>query len=236
MRFGINTLKQTCSMLSFELCKMRLITNPLNLILRTNKYPFNMEKIKEQSLKSWADDKEWNSFFKQYYPYLKNLAINHNLSAQDVDDVVQEVFVSMAKQFQNQSFDSGKGAFHAWVTKFAKWRIIDIIRKNRTRTNLITTGDDILMESQPDTSQNIEKKFEIEHQKVIIKKALKNLRGNKKTKEYSIFHAFFIQNMSQEDIIKKYHTNSNNIYLAKHRILKRLKEEVQKLSEKDYAV
>jgi RNA polymerase sigma factor (sigma-70 family) len=194
-----------------------------------------MEKINEQSLKSWGDDKEWNLFFNQYRPYLLKLAINYKLPSQDVEDVVQEVFISMAKQFQNQSFSSDKGAFHAWVTKFAKWRIVDSIRKTARKNKVITSGDDILMESQPDISQNLDKKFEIEHQKVIIKKALKNLKGSKKTKEYNIFYDFFIENMSKEDIIEKYRTNSNNIYLAKHRILKRLKEEVAKLSEKEYA-
>lgn len=195
-----------------------------------------MENINEQNLKSWENKQEWNSFFQQYYPYLKNLAISHKLPSQDVDDVVQEVFISMAKQFQNQSFDSGKGVFHAWVTKFAKWRIIDIVRKNRTRSNLITTGDDLLMESQPDMSQNLDNKFEIEYKRLIVKKALKNLKNNKRTKEYNIFFDLFVGKMSKEELMAKYQTTANSIYFAKHRVLKRLKEEVARLTQENNAI
>lgn len=188
-----------------------------------------MEPINEQNLSDWSNNEEWNSFYKNYHPYLKNIAISCKLPSQDVEDVVQEVLISMAKQFRDKRFASDKGAFHAWVTKFAKWRIIDIVRKNRTRSNLIKTGDDILMESQPDERQSLERKFEIEHQKVVVKKALKNLKGGKRTKEYKIFFDYFINNMSKEELMCKYKTNANNIYLAKHRVLKRLKEEVNNL-------
>ncbi len=194
-----------------------------------------MENINEQNLTNWENKEEWNSFYKSYYPYLKNMAISCKLPSQDVEDVVQDVLISMAKQFRDKKFTSEKGAFHAWVTKFAKWRIIDIVRKNRIRSNLITSGDDLLMESQPDNSQNNDEKYEIEHQREIVKEALKNLKGSRKSKEYHIFYDFFIQNMSKEDIVVKYKTNLNNIYLAKHRVLKRLKKEIKNIDKVKYA-
>lgn len=195
-----------------------------------------MEPINEQNLSDWSNNEEWNSFYKSYHPYLKNIAISCKLPSQDVEDVVQEVLISMAKQFRDKRFASDKGAFHAWVTKFAKWRIIDIVRKNRTRSNLITTGDDLLMESQPDMSQNLDNKFEIEYKRLIVKKALKNLKNNKRTKEYNIFFDLFVGKMSKEELMAKYQTTANSIYFAKHRVLKRLKEEVARLTQENNAI
>lgn len=194
-----------------------------------------MENINEQNLTNWENKEEWNSFYKSYYPYLKNMAISCKLPSQDAEDVVQDVLISMAKQFRDQKFTSEKGAFHAWVTKFAKWRIIDIVRKNKIRSNLITSGDDFLMECQADSSPSIDEKYKIAHQREIVKQAVKNFKGNKKSKEYHIFYDFFIQNMSQEEIAAKYKTNMNNIYLAKHRVLKRLKKDIKSIDGVKYA-
>lgn len=190
-----------------------------------------MENINNESLNNWRDNKEWTGFFKQYQPFLKNLAISYNLPSQDVDDVVQEVFITMAKHFRDKKFDAKKGAFHSWVTQFAKWRMIDIIRRNQTRAKLITSGDDLLMESQEDQKANLSRKFESEYQNTIVSQALENLYCGKDTQEYKIFYDIFFHGMSKEDLMNKYSTNSNAIYLAKHRVLKKLKAEVERLQE-----
>lgn len=188
-----------------------------------------MENINEHCLNNWSDDKEWNAFFTHYHSFLKNLAISYKLPSQDVDDVVQEVFITMAKHFRDKKFDSNRGAFHSWVTQFAKWRMIDIIRRNQTRAKIIISGDDLLMESQPDETADLDNKYELEHQREIVIKALKNLSANKANKELKIFHDIFFNDLSQEELMEKHNTNASGIYLAKHRVLKKLKTEIAAL-------
>ena len=189
-----------------------------------------MENINEQNLTNWGDSGEWNSFFTQYHPFLKNLAISYKLPTQDVDDVVQEVFIAMAKHFRDKKFDSNKGAFHYWVTTFAKWRMIDIIRRNQTKAKFITSGDDLLMELQPDESSDLNEKFEREHRFQVVRDALTNLKTQRLNKEYEIFCDMYLRDMSKEELMAKYKTSASGVYLAKHRVLKKLKAEINRLS------
>ena len=192
-----------------------------------------MENINETCLNDWNDNKEWSAFFQHYYSFLKSLAISYNLPSQDVDDVVQEVFITMAKHFRDKKFDSNKGAFHSWVTQFAKWRMIDIIRRNQTRAKVVTSGDDLLMESQPDETADPTNKYELEHQREIVTQALQNLSAGRSNKELKIFNDIFFNDLSQEELMEKHDTNASGIYLAKHRVMKKLKAEIAIL-EKQY--
>jgi len=189
-----------------------------------------MENINEQNLTDWRNGKEWNSFFSQYYPFLKNLALSYKLPSQDVDDVVQEVFLTMAKHFRDKKFDSSKGAFHSWVTTMAKWRMIDIIRRNQTKARLITSGDDVLMEMQPDEDCDPHDKHEREHRFQVVRDALSNLKTQRVNKEYEIFCDMYLRDMSKEELMAKYKTSASGVYLAKHRVMKKLKAEISRLS------
>lgn len=186
-----------------------------------------IEQSSEVSLKDW-DSNEWNQFHKNYYSYLCSLAKSYSLNTQDVDDVVQEVFIAMAHQFKAGRFDSSRGAMHSWVRQFAKWRMIDIIRRNKTKQKYFISGEDTLMENEPDENNDLEKKFEQEHHKEIMNQAMRNIANNK-SKEYCIFYDMFINDLDNETIMAKYNATMSTIYLAKHRTLKKLKREMEKV-------
>ena len=169
--------------------------------------------------------KDWDAFFNEFYSYLRGLAISHKLPSQDVDDVVQEIFIAMSKHFQEHKFDPSKGSIRAWITTFAKWRIIDIIRRNQRQNKVITTGDDLLMESRPDDNQDFDTQQENKYQVALFKKAVKNLAANP-NKDFEIFCDSQFQHLTHDEIVAKYKVKDGAVYIAKHRTVKRIKEEI----------
>ena len=188
-----------------------------------------MSDTQESKLSNWNNSESWNAFFGQFNEYLKSLAQSYKLPSQDVDDVVQEVFISMANYFRENKFDSSKGNIYSWVTTFAKWRMVDIIRRNQRQSKHVISGDDVLMEIQPDQNQDLDAKLENKYQKKLFLQALKNLGRFHQSKDYMIFCDMHFNNLSNNQLIKKYKINCGAIYIAKHRMIKRLKEEVSKI-------
>lgn len=188
-----------------------------------------MSQINEENLSDWGDQENWNAFYKQYNDYLRALAVSYKLPSQDVDDVVQEVFISMANFFKEKKFDSKKGHIHSWVTTFAKWRMIDIVRRNQRINKQVTSGDDLLMEMQPDERQNADSFYENKRQKSLFRRAVKNVAKQHLNKDFLIFSDFHFNNLSNEQIMQKHRVNSSMIYIAKHRVIKRIKNEVQNI-------
>lgn len=192
-----------------------------------------MSEFKEENLCDWQNKKSWGAFYSQFYNYLKSLAISYKLPSQDVDDVIQEVFISMANFFKEKKFDSSKGNIYSWVTKFAKWRMIDIIRRNQRINKKVTSGDDLLLEMQPDESQEINSVIEKSYRQNLFIKALKNLKQQRKSKDYMIFNDIHFENLSNEEVMNKYKVNCDAIYLAKHRMIKKIKKEINNILHRE---
>lgn len=188
-----------------------------------------MSELQERQLSDWNNSKSWNAFFEQFNEYLKSLAQSYKLPSQDVDDVVQEVFISMANYFRENKFDSSKGNIYSWVTTFAKWRMVDIIRRNQRQHKHVTTGDDLLMEMQPDENQDLDAKLENNYQQKLFVQALKNLGKVHKSKDYMIFCDMHFNQLNNDQLMKKYKVNCGTVYIAKHRMIKKIKEEVSRI-------
>jgi len=159
-----------------------------------------MSEFKEQELSNWGNSQSWNDFFIQFNDYLRSLAYCYKLPSQDVDDVVQEVFVSMANHFKENKFDSAKGKIHSWVTTFAKWRMVDIIRRNQRKNKQITSGDDLLMEMQPDEKQDFDASQEKSYQRELLMQAFENLGRDHKSKDYMIFYDLHFNDLKNENL------------------------------------
>jgi RNA polymerase sigma-70 factor (ECF subfamily) len=188
-----------------------------------------MSELQERQLSDWNNSQSWNAFFEQFNEYLKTLAHSYKLPSQDVDDVVQEVFISMANYFRENKFDSSKGNIYSWVTTFAKWRMVDIIRRNQRQHKHVTTGDDLLMEMQPDENQDLDAKLENNYQQKLFVQALKNLGKAHKSKDYMIFCDMHFNQLNNDQLMKKYKVNCGTVYIAKHRMIKKIKEEVSRI-------
>jgi RNA polymerase sigma factor (sigma-70 family) len=192
-----------------------------------------IEQPSETTLKNWQNAEHWAEFYNHYYHYFRSLTHSYNLNHQDSEDVVQDIFVAIANQFKNDKFDSSKGCLHAWVQKFAKWRIIDIIRRNKTQSKYFVTGEDELMESQGSENSTVEDKSDYRYKRKLIKIALNNLKTTRSGKEYYIFCDIFLKEMSKEEIVEKYKVTVGAVYVAKHKMAKKLQSEIKRIS-KDY--
>lgn len=182
--------------------------------------------VSEVDLKDWRSS-EWNTFFSNFNAPLRALAASYNLNDHDVDDVVQEILVAMAKQFQKEKFDSIKGSLFAWVMKFAKWRMIDVIRSNKVKQKYFVS-DDAAAERYIDDRFNMDKKYESDHQVEVVLAAMNSI-SNTKSKEYRIFYDMFVNNMEIEDVMEKHDASRTSVYLSKCRMLKKIKAEMMRI-------
>jgi DNA-directed RNA polymerase specialized sigma subunit len=86
------------------------------------------------------------------------------------------------------------------------------------------------MESVPDKENNFLNRDENEHRFRIVKKALQKLTAKKSNKEYDIFRDMFFHDMSNEELMKKHNASASAVYLAKHRVIKKIKDKIKEES------
>ena len=85
--------------------------------------------------------------------------------------------------------------------------------------NQVKFHEDFCLQFQADKSSE-------EYQQKLFLQALKNIGRSHKNKDYMIFYDMHFNDLNNEELINKYKISSGAIYISKHRMIKKLKEEI----------
>ncbi len=76
-----------------------------------------------------GDATAWEEIVQRYHRRIYNICYRFSGSADDAQDLTQEVFIKMYRTLN--SFDSAKGAFMTWVTTVTRNLLVDHFRKGK---------------------------------------------------------------------------------------------------------
>jgi len=108
----------------------------------------------------------------RYLPSLTSLAARQ-LGRAAAQDVVQDVFVSVWRHAQ--SFDERRGTFRAWVVQITRRRIINELRRRRSRPQPEADPDDTLLENLSDGVPDIPDQLAADERRSVVRGALQVL-------------------------------------------------------------
>jgi RNA polymerase sigma-70 factor (ECF subfamily) len=76
-----------------------------------------------------GDAAAWEEIVRQYHRRIYNVCYRFAGSAEDAEDLSQEVFIKMYRTLA--SYDAGRGSFTTWVTTVARNLLVDHFRKTK---------------------------------------------------------------------------------------------------------
>jgi RNA polymerase sigma-70 factor, ECF subfamily len=76
-----------------------------------------------------GDAAAWEEIVQRYHRRIYNICYRFSGSADNAQDLTQEVFIKMYRTLN--SFDAGKGAFMTWVTTVTRNLLVDHFRKGK---------------------------------------------------------------------------------------------------------
>ncbi|MCK4657971.1 MAG: sigma-70 family RNA polymerase sigma factor [Phycisphaerae bacterium] len=170
------------------------------------------------------DGSSWREFFAIYYPILLGYARVRGLKACDAEDVAQDCMMILQRRLPHLQYDRSKGKFKSWL-----WRVAnhEIIRKVRKRTPAhATTGILVNMESRENTPDEVfDRIWQYEHARA----CLESLRPHFEFHIYEAFRLFALEEMPVEQVCEKLGMSKNQVYVAKHRVMHKLKEQMSRM-------
>ncbi len=66
------------------------------------------------------DHQRWFEFNRIYRPLIRNILINKGLRGQELEDVIQEVYLALLTTLDRFQYDPAKGKFRNWVGRIAQ--------------------------------------------------------------------------------------------------------------------
>lgn len=174
-------------------------------------------------LKQPSPGADWRRFVDLYTPLLYHWVRKQGVRSSDAGDVVQDVFAVLVEKLPRFDYDAD-GSFRAWLRTVALNKCRDLHRKNKHRK-----GDVSIDLIEPTQGDDIELFAAAEYSRVLAQRALELMKSEFETKSWKACWESVVANRSTAEISQELKMSANSVYLAKSRVLRRLRSELDGL-------
>ncbi|MCH2142839.1 MAG: sigma-70 family RNA polymerase sigma factor [Phycisphaerales bacterium] len=173
------------------------------------------------------DDAAWTTVDRRYRPIVTGMARRLGLTDADAADVAQETMVRVLGEYRDGRYDRERGRLRTWILAIARTKIADIHRKRGVRKE--ARGESAILTTP--TEAEMEDLWATERRMVILRAALADLQATSNLSARSIqaFEMLVFHKRTVEETSEALDMSANDVYLARSRITKKLREVVEQL-------
>ncbi|MBZ0171565.1 MAG: sigma-70 family RNA polymerase sigma factor [Phycisphaerales bacterium] len=168
-----------------------------------------------------ANDGVWREFDERYRGTLISLARTLGLGDADAQDAAQETLTRFYKAYRAGRYDRGRGRLRAWITAIARNCIRDIhnARAGRREHRGLSAIEHRLADRE------FESAWDAASRCAVLRRSLQRLRAETDTGEAAIraFEEVVLRGRKPGEVAQSMGISRNDVYLAKHRCLSRLR-------------
>lgn len=177
-----------------------------------------------------ADEASWVEFLGIYQPVVYRMARRRGLQDADAQDVIQQVFTSIAKSIDGWKPGTDRPPFRAWLTTVSRNAIANALaRRPRDRgAGSTSVVNQLHAKSAPeDTASEIIK----ETRREMVHWASERIRSEFTKQTWEIFWKTSIEGVAVAEVASSTGRSVGAVYVTRHRVLARLKEKVAEVSK-----
>lgn len=179
------------------------------------------------------DRRAWDRLVHLYTPVIWCWCQREGLQPADVQDVCQEVFKAVWRGVQGFRRDQPGDTFLGWLRTITRSKIADWRRRRQAEVPAVGGSEAVTLAHQvadpacsPDDSET-----GAAEESLIYERAAALIRSEFEEKTWLAFRAVVVEGQTATDVAQALGMSPNAVYLAKSRVLKRLREEFAGLIE-----
>lgn len=178
-------------------------------------------------LKDHADHASWLEFFERYWQLIYRAAVREGLNDAEAQDVVQEVILRVQQQLPEFRYDPQK-SFKGWLLRATHWRTMDQLRRRqRAGTPTVSPAPSVEEALPPE----LEAYWDSEWEAALWRAGLTWLKQQVSAEQYQIFDLHVLKGRPVLEVARALDVASPTVYVVKHRLLRLLKPELQRLRD-----
>ncbi|HUU83917.1 MAG TPA: sigma-70 family RNA polymerase sigma factor [Phycisphaerae bacterium] len=168
-------------------------------------------------IKDLGDGTSWEEFDQVYRPLLVRYALSRRLSREESEEIAQQCMATIAEgiqQFQRRV------SFRGWLRRMVDNKVNDQLRRRR-REHSAKTRD---FDREQTTEANPALLWERQWNRTHLLYCLNHIRNEVSPLTYQAFDLYVIRELPVVQIAERLGMSPNQIYVAKHRVLTRIKK------------
>ncbi len=175
-------------------------------------------------IRSGEDDQAWDRFVRLYTPLIFRWASRLGMLPHEAVDLVQEVFVILVQKLPHFEYDPYR-SFRAWLCTIARNAGRDFLRRRASRRSAELGNSGELPErllAEDDAEVFAEREF----QGYLAARALQLMKADFAPVAWQAFWGLVVERRPAVELATELEISQNAVYLAKARVLRRLREEL----------
>jgi len=176
------------------------------------------------------DARAWGQFVDIYTPLVFQFARRRGLQDADAADVAQEVLSAVSRAMSRGQYAAGKGTFRGWLLTIARNEVHSLLasRQRREQPGGGTTGQ-LQLDAVPAAEEVAA--WEADHEQRLFAWAAERVKSEVQPATWLAFQRTAIDRASGESVAAELGLTVAAVYLAKSRVMKRLRELVREVEE-----
>jgi RNA polymerase sigma-70 factor (ECF subfamily) len=177
-----------------------------------------------EQLRRPNDQKAWDRFVQLYTPLLYHWARRVGLQAGDAADLVQDVFTVLVQKLPEFTYDPSK-RFRGWLwtVTLNKWR-----ENQRRRVQEVAAGGGAAL-AEVAGPDDVAALGEEEYRQHLVKRSLQLMQAEFQPTTWKACWEYVVAGRPAADVARELGITTNGVHLAKSRVLRRLRQELDGL-------
>lgn len=181
-----------------------------------------------ERMKKLDDRSVWGQFHERFRRPLRGFARRWGLTDDEIEDVVQEILVAFVESYRAGKYDRAKGRLSSWLFGIAYTQIANrrrkLAREAKGRERFATAA----LAETPDPRE-AEKAWDAEWEVGVLEEAMRQVKREVNDRTFEAFRLTVREGRSPDAAAESLGMTREAVYVAKHRVLKRLAERMQEL-------
>ncbi len=177
------------------------------------------------------DAAAWDEVIAMYAPLVYRLGRRKGLQPTDADDLVQEVLVAVARSVEQWLEKPDRGRFRAWLFRIARNTAINFLTRPKHRP--LGAGGSKLANTlaQCEAPEDASDEIDIEYRREVFRWASRQLRETVTEKTWQAFWQTTMDDRPIAEVAQEFDMTVGSIYIARSRVMARLRELVRQFEE-----
>ena len=181
-------------------------------------------------VKDAADALAWADLLEIYRPVVVRMAVSRGLQHADADDLAQGVFVSVAGAIDRWNPGEDKPPFRVWLIRITRNAIVNALTRRKPDVAAGSTTMHQLLHELPQDEETTKDLLE-ESRMEAMRWAASEIRTEFSELIWSMFWQTSVEGRSVKDVARELNRSTGAVYMARFRVMQRLKEKVSEVSE-----
>lgn len=187
-------------------------------------------------LKDAHDREAWERFVDLYAPLVYAFVRKRGLQDADAADLTQDVLRQVASAAKSLIYDPRRGSFRGWLFTVVRNRLTDHFRAAARREHGSGDSDQWRVVSDQLVSETDSAEWDAAYERQLFDYAARHVRADFAETTWSAFWETAVEGREGRIVAAELGLTVAAVYLAKGRVMARLKEQVKWLLGEDFGV